>query len=382
MSVIDTATDAVGATVAVGEAPGDVAVALDGSRIYVGNFDNGTISVIDTGTNTVVATLAAPNLVSIALSPDGTRLYATNFSADALTVIDTVTHAVVATVGVGDSPFKIVGATTPAGMRVYVTHLVDAFVTVIDAATNTVVTTVTVDHPGTYAAVTPDGTRAYVATPGFFDDHSVSVIDTVTNTWIDTVDLSEGVGDAFHPWGVAITPDGRRAYVTHRIITGSPGVVSVIETVTNTVADEVTVGEVPSGVAITPDGSRAYVTNADSDTVSVIEIPTNIVVATVPVGVSPFGIAITPGSTTAEDVEDTIEKVVSFNLPAGLSNALKAKLQKALDAIEQGDFATACSELQAFENQVMAQSGKKMTPAQAAELLDAVDQLQAQLGCA
>ena len=58
---------------------------------------------------------------------------------------------------------------------------------------------------------------------------------------------------------------------------------------------DITVGAEPDGVAITPDGKTAFVTNTDSGTVSTIDVktrtkhPTDITVGTVP-----FGVAITP----------------------------------------------------------------------------------------
>uniref|UniRef100_UPI000A96E89D YncE family protein n=1 Tax=Rhodococcus marinonascens TaxID=38311 RepID=UPI000A96E89D len=70
------------------------------------------------------------------------------------------------------------------------------------------------------------------------------------------------------PVGVAVTPDGTRAYVTNV----GDGTVSVIDTATNTVVETVPVGAAPQGVAITPDGSRAYVANLGDNTVSVIGI--------------------------------------------------------------------------------------------------------------
>src|SRR5262244_2845507 len=55
------------------------------------------------------------------------------------------------------------------------------------------------------------------------------------------------------------------AYVTN----SASNTVSVIDTATNTVVATVPVGSVPLGVAITPDGTRAYVANPGSGTVSV-----------------------------------------------------------------------------------------------------------------
>ena len=56
---------------------------------------------------------------------------------------------------------------------------------------------------------------------------------------------------------------------------------TVIDTATNTVeATVITVGTVPGGVAITPDGKHAYVMNFVSNTVSVIDTASNTVVGT------------------------------------------------------------------------------------------------------
>jgi YVTN family beta-propeller protein len=92
------------------------------------------------------------------------------------------------------------------------------------------------------------------------------------------------------PFGVAINPDGTRAYVTDQ----SSNSVSVIDTASNTVFADVGVGRVPFGVAVTPEGSRAYVTNQSSNSVSVIDTASNTVVTTVQVGSAPSGVAITP----------------------------------------------------------------------------------------
>ncbi|MER5223901.1 serine/threonine-protein kinase [Streptomyces flaveus] len=70
------------------------------------------------------------------------------------------------------------------------------------------------------------------------------------------------VGDG--PVGVAVSPDGRRAYVTNN---GpgpglGPGSVSVIDTTTNhTLGNPIPVGDGPHGVAVSPDGRRVYVAN-------------------------------------------------------------------------------------------------------------------------
>jgi len=269
VSVIDTATNTVVATVAVGNSPFGVAVSSDGSRAYVANAFSSDVSVIDTSTNTVVATIALENSpYGVAITPDGTRAYVTNPVSNSVSVIDTGTNTVVATVPVGNIPYGV--AITPDGTRAYITNDQADSVSVIDTSTNIVVATVAVGTFPYGVAISPDGGRAYVVNE-FSGD--VSVIDISTNIVVATVP----VGDA--PYGVAITPDGTRAYVANFFSSD----VSVIDTFTNTVVATVPVGDAPYGVAITPDGTRAYVSNALSNNVSVIDTSTNTVVATVPV---------------------------------------------------------------------------------------------------
>jgi YVTN family beta-propeller protein len=67
---------------------------------------------------------------------------------------------------------------------------------------------------------------------------------------------------------VAVSPDGRRAYVTNN----ASNTVSVIDTGGGAVTATIPVGARPVGVAVSPDGRHAYITNAASDTVSVIDL--------------------------------------------------------------------------------------------------------------
>ena len=62
------------------------------------------------------------------------------------------------------------------------------------------------------------------------------------------------------------------AYITNE----TDGTVSVINTATNTVVDTVPVGNTPYGVAVTPDGAFVYVTTSPSS-VSVISAASNTV---------------------------------------------------------------------------------------------------------
>jgi YVTN family beta-propeller protein len=75
VSVIDTATNTVVATVPVGSDPFAVAVTPDGTHVYVANNGSNNVSVIRTATNTVVKTIpVGNNPVGVAITPDGTKV--------------------------------------------------------------------------------------------------------------------------------------------------------------------------------------------------------------------------------------------------------------------------------------------------------------------
>ena len=61
VSVIDTATNTVSATIPVGITPIGVAVKPDGSKVYVANLASNTVSVIDTAANAVGPAIAVGN---------------------------------------------------------------------------------------------------------------------------------------------------------------------------------------------------------------------------------------------------------------------------------------------------------------------------------
>lgn len=83
----------------------------------------------------------------------------------------------------------------------------------------------------------------------------------------------------------------------------------------------------------------------------------------------------------AQQVDDLNDLIESLNLPPGTANSLITKLQSALTAINAGDTATACVSLTSFINQCRAQSGKRLTPDQASELITAATEIKTDLGC-
>ncbi|MCA1683606.1 MAG: hypothetical protein LC708_00525, partial [Actinobacteria bacterium] len=132
--------------------------------------------------------------------------------------------------------------------------------------------------------------RAYVTNP---DSDRVSVIDTATNTVVNTIP----VGD--RPVGVALTPDGARVYA----VNVGDGTVSVISTASDTVVATVAMGGSPHSVTVTPDGARAWVYG--NGPARVIDTSSNTVVGTVPGAALVEDVAFSPDGTRAYLAEQT-----------------------------------------------------------------------------
>jgi YVTN family beta-propeller protein len=174
----------------------------------------------------------------------------------------------------------------------YVTNSGSNTVSVIDTAINNVTATVHVEWNPRGVAVTPDGKRVYVTCKATNDSSSicndiVSVIDTETNKVTSTVEVG------LEPAGIAVTPDGKKVYV----VNGAVGTISVVDTATNRVTSTIDIGNgngwgEGKGIAVAPDGKKVYVVTDRG--VSVIDTETNKVTSTVEVGLEPAGIAVTP----------------------------------------------------------------------------------------
>ena len=123
----------------------------------------------------------------------------------------------------------------------------------------------------------PADTHAYIPDTG-----GNRVVQVAADETVATVNL-EG-----EPYGVAVTPDGRRVVVSRT----ADGIVTVISTdpFVDGSQDHITVGAAPRGVAVTPDGF-AFVANFDDDTVSQISLASLAVVDTIAVGSGPWGVA-------------------------------------------------------------------------------------------
>ncbi len=182
----------------------------------------------------------------------------------------------------------VAAASAGAAPLLYSANWTKGSVSVIDPATDQVVgEPIPVGGFAFSIALTPDGRFAYVANRS---TDTVSVIDTATR---QTVDEPIPVGES--PIQVSVAPDGRSAWVTDE----SSNDLNVIDTQTNQVTRTIAAEGSPYGVAFTPDGKYAYVALQDKAAVEVIEVVSGRSLGQIPTGKAPFTVTFTPDGSTA-----------------------------------------------------------------------------------
>jgi VCBS repeat-containing protein/YVTN family beta-propeller protein len=218
-----------------------IALSPDGSLAYI-RTGYTKLSVLNTTTNTVTATISnigAPS--DLTFSPDGTRLYAA--TNDQMVVINTATNTVVTRIsgfpgesGKAGSPSGI--AITEDGTKGYVICS-NGGVSVIDTTTNTITNTLPADFgQPTAVSINADGTRAYVldARNNELNAPTLTLIDTTTDTIIDTITMRSTYR---YPSNIVINPAGTRiyAYGSGAISVIGPSPTQATDTFTVTVSD-------------------------------------------------------------------------------------------------------------------------------------------------
>ena len=291
-----------------------------GPKVYVGNFKDNSVSVIDTAAGAVVATVpvaAGPD--GIAITPNGGTVFVSGASASTMSVIDAATDRVVQTIEVGKGPQGV--AMMPDGQLLLVAVNGEDHVALVDTAKHAVVATVPVPKPHTIA-IRPDGKQAYITSqdPGHF---ALAVIDVAARSVVATVPLDKAPRDLeFSHDGnalyftlagvnavqvldpksnkiVAEIPTGASPHIANYfagttvgvVVVQGPGQLLLFDPATNKPIRGIAVGKQPHWVDVAEGGKKMYVTNEGSNNVTAIDLATD-QTTTIAVGNAPRKVAV------------------------------------------------------------------------------------------
>jgi DNA-binding beta-propeller fold protein YncE len=227
--------------IAVPAAPSGLALSPDGSRLAVTcAAPQSVVCLIDVARARVIERIPAGHTATAPVfSRDGATLYVCNRFNHEVLMLDPAGRRPPAKIAVEREP--VAAALTPDGRRLLVANhlpagaadaaLVAAAVSVIDTAEQRVVATlrlpnganlvlgVAVSPDGRHAAVTHNLARYYVPTTqlerGWMNTAGLTLIDLQSTAILNTVLLDSFELGAANPWAVAWSGDGQKILVTH-----------------------------------------------------------------------------------------------------------------------------------------------------------------------
>jgi YVTN family beta-propeller protein len=302
--------------------------------VFVTNEGSGDLTMIAGDTHEAMATYPLGKRPrGIKVSPDGGRLYVAlsgsppappgvdestlpppDRTADGIGVVDVETGEVLTVLRGGTDPEQV--ALSPDGTRLYVANEDADTASILDVATGEILAALPVGGEPEGVTISPDGQFVYVTSE---EDNQVSVISTASSEVVAQFEVGP------RPRASAFSPDSARAYVTSE----NGGGFSVVDTAVHEVSDTIDVPGDPSrpmGVVVSPDGTRLYVSTGRGRTVVAMDTTSYDVIGIATVGDRPWGIALSPdgsllyaanGPSNDVSVVDTETMSVIATVPAG-----------------------------------------------------------------
>jgi YVTN family beta-propeller protein len=217
-----------------GPFPAGLAVSPDGSKLYVANNIDNTVSIINTATRAIIATTpVGSNPYTVALSKDGKTAYVSNWG--------------------GEQTFTPPSPGSPLGN---VTETSRGSISVVDALTGAPKGKIAVGTHPSALAVNPATGDLFVANT---DSDSVSVIDTASNSVKRTIDLApyDDAPVGTNPNGLDFTSDGETLFVAE----SGNNDVDVIDLDDDEIIGSIPTAWYPTGVAVSKDDGTLFVIN-------------------------------------------------------------------------------------------------------------------------
>lgn len=275
------------------------------AQVYVANSGSGTVSVLSTPDHALLAEIPVGALPSrIAVTPDGAFVYVTNENSGTMSKISAASHTVVATINVGTLPNGVAVSADGSAVFVIASSTLKQFNVATDAPVRAYPLPIGVPVD---VAISPDGRFAYVVDKNqnicSLYPINLATGDVMTSAFCATMTGLGAVGGSF-PRAVAVRHDGRFGYVT----AFQDGALQVIQLSDYHYAGGGCIipgcplaGGGPTGVAVSKDGRFAFTANFNDKTVGIFALNQASGLPAVPIRVSlpgaPSYLDVTPDGT-------------------------------------------------------------------------------------
>ncbi len=293
-------------TLQVGVNPTGLAVNPVRNEVYVVNTGtptgNGSVSVIDSAANRVVATIPVHKLpYFISVDPSGHRAFVANSGSNTVSVLDLDHRREIAVAGTGEQPG--LARISPDGRSLVVSNRgsssvsifnVDPYVVDAPAKQPLHLRTAFPGCPGaTDAAILPDSSKTFIACSSGHQVMAISLA-AAPGSWPARQDAT-ALTDHFltlldvgrQPVYLALKPNGGEIFSSNF----ADDSISEIDTWNNQVESTFPIGDKPAHAVVSADNTTLWVSNFGADSVSLYSIDDGHLVTAVRTGSAPDAIA-------------------------------------------------------------------------------------------
>ena len=333
-------------TLQVGLNPSGLAVSPTRNEVYVVNTGNasqsGSVSVIDTAANRVVATIPVHKLpYFISVEPSGQRAFVANSGSNTVSVLDLDRRREIAVAGTGEQPG--LARIAPDARSLVVTNRGSNSISIYDVApykanaSGATILKLRATFSGcpgaTDAAILPDSSKVFVACSGGHQVMAVSLA-AAPGSWPARQDsgaltdhLLTFLDVGVNPVHLAMKPDGGELFSSNF----ASNSVSEIDTWNNQVGGTYPIGDRPAHGIVGGDNSTLWVSNFGADSIGIYSIDDGRLVSSIRTGSSPDALAFSAdqhlllaadarsGDVSVIRTQGRLGPTLFTTLPAGLS---------------------------------------------------------------
>lgn len=240
VQIIDVVTGTIEKEISVAQLPHNAIYNPTSTELWIPQGDSvlGTILVYKTSDWTLQNTINVGKLPSeVTFSNDGSKVYVANTKDGSVTIINPTTKASILTLTTGINP---VGAWSANNAKMYVDNEGSKTITEIDVATNAITATINLTFTPAYVAYNSTSSELWVSD---VTNGKVVYYTLVSGIWTMQGSVSTGL----NAHAIIFSADNSKAYVTNQ----DANTVSVINVSTHIVTNTINVGSKPNGIVLT-----------------------------------------------------------------------------------------------------------------------------------
>lgn len=287
-------------------------------ELYIANYGNKSISVINITTNSVIKVIpTSGSCWQFAYDPLNKNLYFSNDFANYIGILDTQNDTIVGNISTGSHKYDVVIIYNPFNNLLYVDSNQDNYLLAINTTTKTIVASIPIGKGAGNSDNIAIDKNGFIYVPNHISD-TINIIDSKNNSVVKTVIVGKAPGATlFDPYNgyIYIALQGYVFAPQHTMLVFNP--------VTDKIIKQIPIGNLASALYYDQSHHSIFELNVQNDSLGIINDTTNTIISFIKIGSGASGIALPTESTNMYITDAGDNNVVYVNELDLLSYALQ-----------------------------------------------------------